>query len=83
MASLQEKIRVNSARGTSNQMTDYGNPRDYDIDEREEQRDRIAARVQRLRKAFETCCQCGQTNRAFELAEDLAYWSNKLLRLKS
>ena len=81
MASLQEKIRVNRAYGTRNTMTDYGNSSLYDMDEYEEQRDRLTARVASIRRRFEACCQCGHTDAAMDNAEDLAYWSNKLARL--
>ena len=81
MASLQEKVRVNRAHSVRNNMTDYGNPRDYDLDEYEEQRDRIKTKLARVRFQFEKCCECGHTDKAFEHAIDLAYWQTKLTKI--
>lgn len=81
MASIDERIRVNRAHGQRNTMTDYGNARDYDIDEYEEQRDRLRTKVARHRRQFDACCQCGNTDAVIVAAIDLAYWSNKLAKL--
>lgn len=81
MASLAEQIRVNRSHGVRNTMTDYGNARFYEIDEYEEQRDRIKVKIARLRRQFEACCRCGHNDQAGIVAIDLAYWQSKLTNL--